>query len=380
MTVVDIWLVVGSRRWARLMAAELCAALPTDAVVHMQGDTADAELKDWLITSGLDTKIQVGTGFPACPTGATGVAFVVNSAYLHKATVEGLLNAGYNVVCEKPITFSRRETLGLIDRAAELRRQLFCTNTYLFASYMDTFREKWLTGHSFDSMHLSWADPAREVRYGETKGYDSSLPLIYDVLPHIANIALATRGEFRAIPHGIQVTRGGSAVSVHYRCEDFDIYVALERNATQRKRTITFSSAARQVLFDFSREPGVVSVDQLPPVPVDPPWINKPKPIAAMIRSVREFFESGKPDPRLSISASLFGNDLIDAVSDSYATEQASFLSGCTDMSSAMSSSADLDYANKEAKSIATRALPYLAEESPLRKLASLASPISRPT
>jgi hypothetical protein len=380
MAVVDIWLVVGSRRWARLMAAELCAALPADAVVHMQGDPADEELKDWLTTSGLETKIQVSTGFPPCPIVATGVAFVVNSAYLHKATAESLLNAGYNVVCEKPITFSRRETLGLIDRAAELRLQLFCTNTYLFASYMDTFREKWITGYRFDSMHLSWADPEREVRYGETKGYDSSLPLIYDVLPHIANIALATRGEFRATSHSIQVRRGGSAVLVHYRCEDFDAHFALERNAPQRKRAISFSSAARQVLFDFSREPGFVSVDRLPPVPVDPPWINKPKPIAAMISSVREFFESGKTDPRLSISASLFGNDLIDAVSDSYATEQVSLVTGCADMSSAMSSPAELDYANKEAKSIATRALPYLSEESPLRKLASLASPISSPT
>jgi hypothetical protein len=380
MALVDKWLIVGPRRWGRLMAAELCAALPAEAVVHMQGDPADEELKDWLATSCLETKIQVGLDFPHCPIGSTGVAFVVNSAYLHKTTTEDLLNARYNVVCEKPITFSRRETLGLIKRAEELQLQLFCTNTYLFASYMDTFREKWLTGYRFDSMHICWADPAREVRYGEAKGYDSSVPLIYDVLPHIANIALATRGEFRAISHSLQVGRGGSSVSVHYRCEDFDIHAALERNATQRKRTITFSSVARQILYDFSSEPGFVSVDRLPPVPVDLPLTNKPKPIAAMIRSVREFFESGKPDPRLSISACLFGNDLIDAVSDSYATEQASLLPGYIDMPTALSSSADLDYANKEAKSIATRALPYLAEESPLRKLAFLASPISRPT
>jgi hypothetical protein len=359
------------------MAAELCAALPADAVVYIQGDPADQELKDWLLTSRLGEKIQISIEFPKCSIGSTGVAFVVNSAYLHKPTTEALLNAGYNVVCEKPIAFSRCETLKLITLAAESRLQLFCTNTYLFASYMDTFREKWLTGYRFDSMHLSWADPAKEVRYGETKGYDSSLPLIYDVLPHIANIALTTRGEFRVLSHSIQVRRGGSAVTVHYQCEYLDIHVTLERNAAQRKRAIAFSSAARQVVFDFSNEPGFVSIDQLPPVPVDPSWINKPKPIATMIRSVRDFFESGKPDPRLSNLASLFGNDLIDAVSISYATAQASLLSGFAHLPSATSSSTDLDYANKEAQSISTRALPFLSEESPLRKLASLASSIS---
>lgn len=362
------------------MATELCAALPASACVHMQCDTVDEDLKDWLAMSGLNTQIQISTSFPLCPIGTTGVAFVVNSAYLHKATAEALLNAGYNVVCEKPISFSRREALGLIDKAAKLRLQLFCTNTYLFASYMDAFREKWLLGHNYNCIHLAWADPATEVRHGGTKSYDSSLPLIYDVLPHIANIVLATLGAFRIISHSILVRRGGSAVSVHYQCEDFDIHVDLERNAAHRKRTIELSNAAEQILFDFSEEPGFVSVGQLPSKALDPSWINKPKPIAAMIRSVRDFFESGNTDWRLSISASLFGNDLIDAVSSRYASEQASLLSGCANMSCAMRICADLDYAKREAKSIATRALPYLAEECPLRKLASFVNNSSSPT
>ena len=374
MTGVDIWLVVGSRRWARVMVAELCTALPAGARVHMQCDPEDEDLKNWLTSSGLNTLIQVGSSVPLCPIGTTGVAFVVNSAYLHKATAEALLNSGYNVVCEKPITFSRRETLGLIDRAAKLRLQLFCTNTYLFASYMDTFREKWLTECKYDSIHFVWADPVREVRYGGAKSYDSTLPLIYDVLPHIANIVLATLGEFRVLSHSIRVRRGGGAASVHYQCEDFDIHVDLERNAAQRKRIIELSNTAKQILFDFSVEPGFVSANQLLSEALDPCWINKPKPIAAMIRCVRDFFESGRADSRLSISASLFGNDLIDAVSYCYASEQAALLSGYTEMSCAISTSADSDYAKKEAKSIATRALPYLAEESPLRKLASLVS------
>jgi hypothetical protein len=39
-----------------------------------------------------------------------------------------------------------------------------------------------------------------------------------------------------------------------------------------------------------------------------------------------------------------------------------------------MVSPADLEYAGKEAGSIATRALPYLSKQSPLRKLAAAAN------
>lgn len=370
MAVVDIWLIVGTRRWARLLAAELCAALPVDAIVQIQGDPADAELRRWLSASGLGTKIRVGAALPPCPATKTGVAFVVNSAYLHKTAVEDTLASGYNVVCEKPMSFSRLETLSLIDTAAGLGLQLFCTNTFLFASYLDRFREDWLAGRRFSSLHIFWADSASEVRYGESKSYDSSVPLIYDVLPHISNIILATVGECKVVSHGIEVRRGGGQALIHYRHEDLNIHVALERNAGQRRRTLTFAGTDRQVLLDFSSDPGLVSVDQLSPVSADPAWLRKQKPIAEMIRSVRDFFDSGKQDPRLSPVATLIGNDLIEGVIDSYVVQQVSLLSGLGDMSNVMANSADYDYANKEARSIATRALPYLPENSPLRTIA----------
>ena len=370
MAVVDIWLVVGSRRWARLMATELCAVLLVDSIIHMQGDPADAELQGWLKASGLGRQIHISLRFPPCPYGTRGVAFVVNSAYLHKTSVEELLDAGYNVVCEKPMSFSRQETLSLIDTAGGLGLQLFCTNTFLFASYLDRFREDWLAGRRFSNLHIFWADSASEDRYGESKSYDSSVPLIYDVLPHVANIILATIGEFKVVSHGIEVRRGGGQALIHYRHEDLDIHVTLERNASQRRRTLAFAGTDRQVLLDFSSEPGAVSVDQLTPVSADPAWLRKQKPIAAMIRSVRDFFDSGRQDLRLSPFATLIGNDLIEGVVDSYVVQQVSLLSDVGDMSTVMANSADFDYANKEATSIATRALPYLPENSPLRTIA----------
>lgn len=351
------------------MAAELCTLLPPDSRIHMVGNPADPELQVWLSASGLGSRILVGVSAPLCPAGTTGVAFVVNSGYLHKTTVVEMLTAGYNVVCEKPMSFSELETRSLADKAAKLGLQLFSTNTYLFASYLDTFRENWLTGHRFTHMYISWADSKREVRYGEAKGYDSSLPLIFDVLPHIANIILATIGPFKPLTNGIEVRRGGSKALLHYGNEDLDIHVTLERNASQRKRTLVFAEANREVLLDFSSEPGVVSVNKMTPVSVDQVWLHKPKPIARLVYCVREFFKVGKTDPRLNYSASLFGNRLIDSVVESYVDQQLILFSSHANMTNAMISRADSDYAHKEAESIATRALPYISNDSPLHTL-----------
>ena len=128
------------------MAAELCAILPVDTIIQMLGDPADLGLQRWLLDSGLGKNIRVSEVFQPCPPKATGVALVINSAYMHKSTVEDAFAAGYNVICEKPISFSKQETLDLISLAETLGLQLFCTNTYLFASYLDRFREGWLSG------------------------------------------------------------------------------------------------------------------------------------------------------------------------------------------------------------------------------------------
>lgn len=374
MGAVGIWFVIGTRRWARLLVTELCAILPPSAVIYMQGSPEDEELQAWLLSTGLGMRIRVSACIPQCSLGMTGVAFVINSAYLHKISIEDMLTAGYNVVCEKPISFSKKETLDLFEMAKELGLQLFCTNTFLFASYLDKFRENWLTGRHFNRMSISWADSISEIRYGETKGYDSSLPILYDVLPHIANIILVTIGPYNIVPTDIKVRRGGCQVSIHYRQRDLDIYVALERNATKRIRILEFAGEDRKLSLDFSSEPGCVSIDQHAPVHVDPTWSEKPKPIAAMILSVREFFESGTLDPRLSVSACLHGNDLIDSVVNDYVAQQVSLLSPNAVTSESTVAQEDLDYACKEVKSITARTLPYICEDSPLRALSLAAS------
>jgi len=101
MASIDQYVIIGTRRWARVMAFELNCSVPSDKVINMIDDPSETSLKEWLVSEGLGTRISLIQELLPCPIDATGVAFVVNSAYLHRHAIENALLLGYSVVSEK---------------------------------------------------------------------------------------------------------------------------------------------------------------------------------------------------------------------------------------------------------------------------------------
>jgi predicted dehydrogenase len=347
---VDNWLVVGSRRWARIVAEELCAVAGPGPVIQLQGSRSDAALLEWAEAKGIEV-----VGQPR-PSDGSGVALIVNSAHEHRDSVENVLDLGYHAVCEKPLTFSRVETLELLAHADARGLKLFSTNTYLFAEYLHVLRRDRLRDGLFSELELMWADASAEVRHGEAKSYDSGVPVFADVLPHVACIVLATHGSFAFHRSSIAVAEGGSAVIAQYDGDELTVRASIARNAPRRVRLLRLSGPAGRVELDFAVEPGVVDG-----VAVDPAWASRRRPIAQMLHSVKAYFEGGELDDRLGPEAALLGNDLIDAVADSYVQRQIDFLE-------APAGGEDLAYATKEAEAIRERA--QLDDTAPLRRLA----------
>jgi predicted dehydrogenase len=348
------------------MAAEVCDLLAPGCSLHLQGSRSDAGLLEWWDSTPHREGIEIVEEPVPCGASTTGVALVVNSAHEHRSSVESVLDAGYHAVCEKPLTVSRHDTLEVLARAAALGRKLFCTNTYLFADYLDVLRRDWLQGRTFSELELTWADARREIRHGEAKSYDSSVPVIVDVLPHVATIVLATHGEWSFDRSRIAVAQGGSDVVAQFGGDDLTVRARTARNSARRARLLRFSGPEGEVTLDFAAEPGVVRLDQEKEVCVDPAWESKPKPIAQMLHSVKAYFEGGVLDERLSADAALLGNDLIDGVAESYVRQQIDVLR--------VRESARGDefaYAAKEADAIRERALRRLPQASPFRALAT---------
>ncbi len=370
MAEVDIWLVVGARRWARIIIEELCAALPPGAPVQLQASRDDADLQTWWHASPYVRQITIVDAPMPCRHPTVGVALIANSAYLHPSAIEASLAAGYHVACEKPLAFSRHEAQRLLDAAAAAGLRLFATNTYLFADYLRVFTRDWLVDRRYSEIHLIWSDAVVETRYGLAKGYDSGVPVIHDVLPHVACIVLATHGEIKLVASELVTRRGGSEVAVRFECADVTLLATLSRNSKQRVRSARFCSSNDTLTIDFSVEPGSVSIGETQTRSADPAWQSKRKPIAEMLHSLQVYFGGGAMDDRLRPQASLLGNELTDSVADSYVRQQIEFLEQQAGNRSPVRS-ADSAYAAKEANSIAQRALPFLPPDSPLKQLAN---------
>jgi hypothetical protein len=236
-------------------------------------------------------------------------------------------------------------------------------------------KREWLGDRTFSDLQLTWADAKGELRHGEAKSYDSSVPVIFDVLPHVACVVLATHGRLTFDRSCLAVAQGGSVVTAQFDGGELTVRASISRNAARRTRLLRFSGPAGQVTLDFAAEPGVVSLDQEEGVCADPAWHTRRKPIAQMLDSVKAYFEDGVLDGRLGTDAALLGNDLIDGVAESYAQQQLDFLVGAAGVREA-SRGEDLAYATKEAEAIRQRALPQLPQASPLRRLAVL--PLAR--
>lgn len=365
---VDAWLVVGGRRWARVVAGELCASMPGDTKIKVLAGSTDPELLDWWKISPHKHRIELISELEPCPKSMNGVALVVNSAYQHRSTTQSALSAGYSVVSEKPLAFSQHESTELLELASGLGLNLFAANTFMFADYLSILRSNWLEKGRTAEIEIAWSDAGREVRYGEVKGYDSSVPVIFDVLPHIATIIAATHGMVSLGRSELIVRRGGREVIASFECSGLVIRARISRDAEKRVRLARFTGPAFNVAIDFAVEPGTVSLNGGPAVDVDPAWHTKRKPLAEMLSGVRLFYESGRMDERLSLKAALLGNEMIDRVVSSYVRQQIQFLR--RDGGVGSGESVDVAYAKKEAHSISTRVLPFLSSTSPLRELA----------
>lgn len=363
MSEIKTFLILGHRRWARLFAEELCSRVKPNTKIYLIGNPRNNELKRWLQNSGLISRIIISKKIVNIDKKKLAVAFVVNSAYMHEFCVKDLLCRGYNVVCEKPISFSRNRTVKLINLAEKKKLNLFCTNTYSFASYLTKLKDGFLK-KKYSDIFVTWTDPKKEIRYNQIKGYDSSVPIIYDILPHVANILYIIIGNFKLRLKNLDIKNGGSKVIIHYQQKKINITIRLERNAAKRKRFIKFISKKSQLNFDFTKEPGLIKKNNNSQFKIDRRWSIRSRPISIMINSVICFFELGKKDSRLNLITSLLGNELIDAVAKKYVDNQIKLLKHQKKYSLR-----SVVYGLKEFNSIKERTLEFINKNSTLYSL-----------
>jgi predicted dehydrogenase len=369
---LDICLIIGARRWGRIVTKVACETFP-ESVCIILVSTADLEdLREWLKREGLDSRVTIQTEIPELEFGRVGIALVLNSAPLHYATTLEVLHAGYSALVEKPLSFSYSSSLLLQNFAIKRGLDLFSSNTVLFADYFATFRNEIQSNPSLCRIQIDWTDPIQEIRHGILKNYDSATPLIFDIVPHVATLLWAVlRPHFEIRDCNIQVERGGSEAQVHFHYGPYEIHARIARNSPRRQRSIQMMGVEDNLCLDFSSEPGLLYHNKKCVGTADPLWVYKRTPIAQMLRSLMEYYAKGRVEPRFVIDPALLANKILDDIVESYVDQQIQTLSKASDKCDP-DGLGHKEYAMIEARSMSMRVKAAGGIAHPLIRLANM--------
>jgi predicted dehydrogenase len=302
--------IVGGGLWARVIAEELCKTVPPDVAIRIHSTHCTSLLHAWADRVKLAARIQISSLPPVLEGHDSHALIVVNAARDHAKVVEQALPSKTPLLVEKPFTLSAAETQRLITQAAATGTPLAASHVFLFARYLENFCAL-IADERVNQIEISWADPNGEVRHGERKSFDPSLPLHLDVLPHISSILGALRPDLPQSCTAVAVKRGGAELKVDVLLDAIPCYVRLARNADQRQRHIEVSTNRRRYTLDFTTTPQVTTCDGTMINP-DPDWGIKAGPLATMLKAFLLGTEGGAMDPRLSPKHALLSNQLAD--------------------------------------------------------------------
>ena len=316
--------IIGSGRWAKVLATEVIKCLGHSVDVYFCVSLRTNEIRQWADTRDLLSRLQIVDKVPLADDHGVCVAIVANSAHDHEKSIRDALLKGYHVIVEKPFTTSSEQSQQAIEFAHRLGRAVFSANTYKFASYLDDFRKLLPTDKVITRMDLLWTDPFQEERYGEIKYYDPRVPVVMDILPHVVSIFEAVYEFEQPSLTSLILKQGGSEVELSFAFNHIESHIRLNRVSDIRRRVIAIWYDSVCYELDFSTEPGIVST--MNKFVIDPLWENKTKPIANMILSVINYFENGIVDSRLHVDTAIKANQFIDLVLPAYRAQQGLYM------------------------------------------------------
>ena len=207
--------IIGSGRWARVIAQTLCALPGVDHQILMFSRSQVAGLSDWIKSQGLTERISAEPGWPDFGRrfGFRGG----NRREPRKRPRRRCFRCRSARDCRRLSRSrwraARARSSDLAELATRNATMLAASHVLLFARYVDAFASLVGSSGKIKSIEVAWSDPAREIRYGELKSYDPSLPIIDDILPHVVPLVLRL-GVESLTPAAVGVSRGGAQVDM----------------------------------------------------------------------------------------------------------------------------------------------------------------------
>jgi len=309
--------VIGGGLWSRVIAQSLCEIVPHNIKIGIHSPRNYTELCEWVTTPRINSRVCV---FPSPPklNQTKGIAFIIaNAARDHAQTAERILPSQIPILVEKPLTLYATETQRLIDIQAETGGRIAASQVFLFNRYLYNFIKKITAVGSITKISFTWTDPHKELRHGELKSYDASLPAHVDVLPHISAMLYELLPGTTISNTKLTISKGGANEIINLDMDEIPITIYIARNATCRNRIIEVTTPKEILTLDFTSEPQIITKKQ-GSIAADADWHTKKKPLATMLSAYLNGVHTGVFDERFSLSKALQGNLLSDHISILY--------------------------------------------------------------
>ena len=253
----DNILIIGGGRWSRVITETLCRLVPSRVRIYIYSYHNIELMTEWASGKHFEVEVQVSSDMNYFPSDSIAV-IVANAVRDHEKAVEWAIHAGLPVMVEKPITLSYEASNRLYNLAYSQKTLLVASNVFSFANSITKFSSLITQNHIIQSIRMSWVDAQYEIRYGEKKEYDSSIPILVDCLPHILSIISTLTDKLPERCEELKLYKGGSHLELKIMCGEIPCKVLLMRNGEERKRNIEVMSSANKLFLNFTEEPGII--------------------------------------------------------------------------------------------------------------------------
>lgn len=314
---------VGGGRWARVLAGVLLEVTPPTVQIDIHTPSNPTGMGEWSASHGFN-RVRVVSEWPEFHGGNRPDAVIVaNAARDHTKAAGAALRAGIAAFVEKPLALSERDARDLVELASRHGALLAVSRVFLFAHSLERFASHVLARAPAKCARVAWTDPKIEMRYGEAKRYDASIPMLVDILPHVLPILRTIFGrdpEFVALT----ISNGGAETDVRMTVAGLPCSVALARDADTRRRTIEVETSRGHLRLDLSEGDGRIfdGREELE----DPGGSPTPGLLALMLREFLECAAAGRTDDRLSPATAIEDCRIVDQILPIYCRKQAEWL------------------------------------------------------
>ena len=248
---LNSFFLIGGGRWSRVVLYEASKLQDQNIAIIVVSKKNHKYMEKWVSKTLSSTNIKVVKKMPDFVI-ENSSAYVLNETKNRYRTLQKLIELRIPTLVEKPLMLDYKRATKIVDLYQSAGITLASSQVFRFLKGTDALRAA-INKDRITSIKFDWFDSNSEIRYGERKKFEKSVPIYYDILPHIYSIICGIFGDLSINLGHIRSVNDSKEIALSLKLNYLiDLDVNLSRIAETRKRFIQIQIADNTIEFDFS--------------------------------------------------------------------------------------------------------------------------------